>query len=103
MKTIGGTLAGLVPAAKPFGIIMTVAVSAWFAGVGFTVGFGETAASIALVPEIKATLERHTTRIVEVEQRLGRAEAASERILCLVRLAATNEVMNPLDVDRECP
>lgn len=97
------TFAGLVPAAKPFGIIIAVAVSAWFAGVGFTVGFGETAASIQMVPAIQDSLNVHASRIVAVESRLDRAEAASIRILCLVRLAATNEVMNPLDVDRECP
>tara|TARA_Y100000310_G_scaffold185805_1_gene185869 strand:+ start:1204 stop:1512 length:309 start_codon:yes stop_codon:yes gene_type:complete len=94
---------GLVPAAKPLGIIITVAVSAWFAGVGFTIGFGETSASIKLVPEIKLTLDLHATRILEVEQRLGRAESASSRLLCLVTLSVTEGVMDPLDVERECP
>lgn len=97
---VAATLAGLVPAKATLGVILGLLVTGWFGGVGFTVGFGETSASIKMVPEIKATLELHDLRFVEVEARLERAEASSSRMMCLMELTATGERVLAVELDR---
>ena len=94
------TLAGLVPAKATLGVIMGLLVTGWLGGVGFTLGFGETAASIKMVPAIQDSLNIHATRIVAVERRLDRAEASSSRMMCLMEMTATGELVMAAELDR---
>ena len=93
----------MIRTAKALGVLLTVAVTAWLAGVGFTIGFGETAASIALVPEIKETVDLNTTRIGVLEDSVSSASSQRRRIICISRIAATGELLNAFDLDLRCP
>ena len=93
----------IVPTAKAFTIIISVSVGAFMAGVGAITGFGDTAANIALVPGMKETQDRVVDRMNTFELRLDAADYDRARILCLVTLTATGDLLTPLQVNERCP
>ena len=97
---IAAALAGLVPAKATLGVIIGLLVTGWLGGVGFTLGYGETSTNIKMVPAIQDSLNVHATRIVAVEVRLDRAEAASSRMMCLMEMTATGELVLAAELDR---
>ena len=94
------TLAEMVPSTKALGVIVSLAATAFMAGVGFVLGFGE----YARLPEDVITLQVQTDRTddalatLRIEFDESVVEAARERgqILC-------EEVLSPVEVNRRCP
>ncbi len=101
------TLAEMVPSAKALGVIVTLAVGAFMAGVGAVLGFGD----YADLPEEVAGLhmQADSTEVglgalrVEFDQAVVLAEDDRRRILCIVRLNATGVRMLASDLDVACP
>ena len=100
-------VSAVVPGAKALGVIVTLSVGAFMAGVGAVLGFGEYAG----LPESVASLEvkEETTSSalatlrIEFDEAVLEAAADRQNILCLVRLTATQEVLSPLEVNARCP
>lgn len=102
MKFFEGILAA-VPQGKALFWIVIGAVTSFGAGFGMAFGVGDASDNLALVPVLRDNQAALTTRVGNVEVRLGDAEDTSERILCLVRLTATGEEISPLEIDERCP
>lgn len=97
------TLQQIVPSAKAIGVMVTVAAGAFMAGVGAVLNYGEWTdlpQDVALLQDQRVAADQSIAELGE-----GLEEAATERarILCLVRLTATGEVLSPLEVTERCP
>ncbi len=100
-------IAALVPAAKAMGVIVTLSVGAFMAGVGAVLGFGEYAG----LPEAVAALEMKETDTatalatlrVEFDAAVEKAEEDRRRIMCLVEITATGEVVLAAQLESRCP
>ena len=97
------TLQQIVPSAKAIGVMVTVAAGAFMAGVGAVLNYGEWTdlpQDVALLQDQRVAADQSIAELTE-----GLEEAATERarILCLVRLTATGEVLSPLEVTERCP
>jgi hypothetical protein len=100
---VAETIQQIVPSAKAIGVVVTVAAGAFMAGVGAVLNYGEWTdlpAEVSLLQEQRISADDNIAELAE-----GLEEAAMERarILCLVRLTATGEVMSPLEVTERCP
>jgi hypothetical protein len=100
---IAEALQEVVPSAKAVAVVVTIAAGAFMAGVGAVLNWGEYTdlpAEVALLQEQRVVADQSIAELAE-----GLEEAATERarILCLVRLTATGEVMSPLEVTERCP
>lgn len=110
ITTFTETIVGLVPSGKAMGWLLGSFVAVFAAGWGVALGTGD----YADLPE-----EVGTIRVDQSELRQSVADNARdiralrtatleasedrERILCLVELAASNEQLPPLEVNRRCP
>ena len=97
------TLQQIVPSAKAIGVMVTVAAGAFMAGVGAVLNYGEWTdlpQDVALLQDQRVAADQSIAELGD-----GLEEAATERarILCLVRLTATGEVLSPLEVTERCP
>ena len=73
------------------------------AGIGAVLNWGEYTdlpADVSILQEQRISADENIAELAE-----GLEEAARERarILCLVRLTATGEVLSPLEVTERCP
>ena len=97
------TLQQVVPSAKAVTVVVTVAAGAFMAGIGAVLNWGQ----YTDLPQDVALLQDQRVAADETIDDLadGLEEAATERarILCLVRLTATGEVLSPLEVTERCP
>ena len=89
--------------AKAITIVVTVCAGSFMAGMGMVLNWSEYTdlpAEVSLLQEQRVVADQSITELAE-----GLEEAATERarILCLVRLTATGEVMSPLEVTERCP
>ena len=97
------TLQQVVPSAKAVTVVVTVAAGAFMAGVGAVLNYGEWTdlpQDVALLQDQRVAADETIADLAD-----GLEEAATERarILCLVRLTATGEVLSPLEVTERCP
>ena len=97
------TLQQVVPSAKAITVVVTVAAGAFMAGAGAILNWSEYTdlpQEVSLLQEQRVAADESITELAE-----GLEEAAMERarILCLVRLTATGEVLSPLEVTERCP
>ena len=97
------TLQQLVPSAKAVTVVVTVAAGAFMAGIGAVLNWGQYTdlpADVALLQDQRVAADETIADLAD-----GLEEAATERarILCLVRLTATGEVLSPLEVTERCP
>jgi hypothetical protein len=100
---IAEVLQEVVPSAKAVGVVVTIAAGAFMAGIGAVLNWGEYTdlpQDVAQLQEQRVAADESITELAE-----GLEEAATERarILCLVRLTATGEVLSPLEVTERCP
>jgi hypothetical protein len=100
---VAETIQQVVPTAKAIGVVVTVAAGAFMAGVGAVLNWSEYTdlpAEVSLLQDQRIAADESIAELGE-----GLEEAATERarILCLVRLTATGEVMSPLEVTERCP
>lgn len=100
---IAETLQQVVPSAKAIGVVVTIAGGAFMAGIGAVLNWGEYTdlpADVSILQEQRISADENIAELAE-----GLEEAARERarILCLVRLTATGEVLSPLEVTERCP
>ena len=93
----------VVPSAKAVTVVVTIAAGAFMAGVGAVLNWGE----YTVLPQEVAQLQEQRVAadqsITELSDGLEEAAMERARILCLVRLTATGEVMSPLEVTERCP
>ena len=97
------TLQQVVPSAKAITVVVTVAAGAFMAGIGAVLNWGQYTdlpADVALLQDQRVAADETIADLAD-----GLEEAATERarILCLVRLTATGEVLSPLEVTERCP
>ena len=97
------TLQQVVPSAKAVTVVVTVAAGAFMAGIGAVLNWGQFTdlpADVALLQDQRVAADETIADLAD-----GLEEAATERarILCLVRLTATGEVLSPLEVTERCP
>ena len=97
------TLQQVVPSAKAVTVVVTVAAGAFLAGLGAVLNWGQYTdlpADVALLQDQRVAADETIADLAD-----GLEEAATERarILCLVRLTATGEVLSPLEVTERCP
>ena len=97
------TIQQIVPSAKAVGVVLTIAGGAFMAGVGAVLNWSEWTdlpQEVSLLQDQRIAADESIAELGE-----GLEEAAMERarILCLVRLTATGEVMSPLEVTERCP
>ena len=100
---IAETLQQVVPSAKAVTVVVTVAAGAFLAGLGAVLNWGQYTdlpADVALLQDQRVAADETIADLAD-----GLEEAATERarILCLVRLTATGEVLSPLEVTERCP
>ncbi len=101
------TLAEMVPSAKALGVIVTLAVGAFMAGMGAVLGFGE----YADLPEEVAGLQVQANRTevglealrVEFDEAVVVAEDDRARILCLLEVTASGELLLAAQINSRCP
>jgi len=97
------TLQQVVPSAKAVTVVVTVAAGAFMAGIGAVLNWGQYTdlpQDVALLQDQRVAADETIADLAD-----GLEEAATERarILCLVRLTATGEVLSPLEVTERCP
>ena len=97
------TIQQIVPSAKAITVVVTIAAGAFMAGVGAVLNWSEYTdlpQEVALLQDQRIAADESITELAE-----GLEEAAMERarILCLVRLTVTGEVLSPLEVTERCP
>ena len=100
---IAETLQQGVPSAKAVTVVVTVAAGAFMAGIGAVLNWGQYTdlpQDVALLQDQRVAADETIADLAD-----GLEEAATERarILCLVRLTATGEVLSPLEVTERCP
>ena len=100
---IAETLQQVVPSAKAITVVVTVAAGAFMAGIGAVLNWGQYTdlpQDVALLQDQRVAADETIADLAD-----GLEEAATERarILCLVRLTATGEVLSPLEVTERCP
>ncbi len=96
-------IAAAVPVGKALFWIVAGAITSFGAGFGMAFGFGETAANIKLVPVLVATQTAMEGRMTTFQVRLDNADVARDRIMCLVRLTVTGEIVPAVEIDERCP
>ena len=97
------TIQQIVPSAKAIGVVITLSVGSFLAGVGAILNWSEYTdlpQEVALLQDQRVAADQSIAELGD-----GLEEAATERarILCLVRLTATGEVLSPLEVTERCP
>ena len=97
------TIQQIVPSAKAITVVVTVGAGAFMAGVGAVLNWGQYTdlpQDVALLQDQRIAADESIAELTD-----GLDEAATERarILCLVRLTATGEVLSPLEVSERCP
>ena len=97
------TIQQVVPSAKAIGVVVTLSVGSFLAGVGAILNWSDYTdlpQDVALLQGQRVAADESITELAE-----GLEEAAMERarILCLVRLTVTGEVLSPLEVTERCP
>lgn len=97
------SLQQLVPTGKAIWWLLAAGAAMFFAGVGFTVRFGEYKALPEEVDSLTVTVERNSKDISNIQDTLSNTTRELRRIRCLTRLAATGQTVNPLDIDEVCP
>jgi hypothetical protein len=100
---IAETLQQVVPSAKAITVVVTVAAGSFMAGIGAVLNWGQYTdlpADVSLLQDQRIAADESIAELTD-----GLEEAATERarILCLVRLTATGEVLSPLEVTERCP
>ena len=93
------TLQQVAPPAKAITIVVVVAAGSFMAGVG-AIQYTDLPADVSLLQDQRIAADESIAELTD-----GLEEAATERarILCLVRLTATGEVLSPLEVTERCP
>lgn len=103
MMNIADAMQAITPSAKGLTLVVTMAVGSFMAGVGAVLGWGDYSG----LPAKVSALEIRGADVDSAIQYLtdGQEEATEERqrILCLVRLTATGEILSPLEVTERCP
>jgi hypothetical protein len=97
------TIQQIVPSAKAITVVVTVAAGAFMAGVGAVLNWGQYTdlpQDVALLQDQRVAADES---IAELTDGLNEAATERARILCLVRLTATGEVLSPLEVTERCP
>ena len=97
------TLQQIVPSAKAIGGVVTVATGAFMAGIGAVLNWGEYTDLPQDVAQLQQQRVAADASIAELGEGLEEAATERARILCLVRLTATGEVLSPLEVTERCP
>ena len=100
---IAATLQQIVPSAKAIGVVVTVATGAFMAGIGAVLNWGEYTDLPQDVAQLQQQRVAAAASIAELGEGLEEAATERARILCLVRLTATGEVLSPLEVTERCP
>ncbi|KKN23258.1 hypothetical protein LCGC14_0906720 [marine sediment metagenome] len=90
------TLGTVVPAGKHLVWLVGFGVSMFLAGIGFFTQVGE----LPQLPERMGAVETIQAR---QEFALDSLRNGQRRIVCLVRLSATGQTVDPLEIDRVCP
>jgi len=93
----------VVPSAKAVTVVVTIAAGAFMAGVGAVLNWGEYTDLPQEVAQLQEQRVAADQSITELSDGLEEAAMERARILCLVRLTATGEVMSPLEVTERCP
>jgi hypothetical protein len=101
--TIGQTLEEIAPTTKALTVVVTLCTATFLAGVTAVLSWGE----YRELPRQVAVLEERSVAadasIAELRESIDEAATERARILCLVRLTATGEVLSPLAVTERCP
>jgi hypothetical protein len=100
---IAETLQQVVPSAKAIGVVVTIAAGAFMAGIGAVLNWGEWTDLPQDVAQLQQQRISADDNIAELAEGLEEAAMERARILCLVRLTATGEVLSPLEVTERCP
>ena len=94
--TFTETLSAVVPVGKNLLWLAGVGASMFLAGVGFMAQAGP----LADMPERVTSIEQGQVR---QNFAIDSLRNAIPRILCLSRLSATGQVVDPLEIDEACP
>ena len=100
---IAETLQQVVPSAKAIGVVVTIAAGAFMAGIGAVLNWGEWTDLPQDVAQLQQQRISADDNIADLAEGLEEAAMERARILCLVRLTATGEVLSPLEVTERCP
>lgn len=96
LEAVQAALVAATPSTKAMGWILATGVTVFWAGVGSALSFGE----YANLPEAS---RQHGEAIDSLRVAVRNGDSEREKILCLVTLTATGEVLNPLEVTERCP
>ena len=100
---ITDAMQAVVPSAKGLTLVATMSAGAFMAGVGAVLGWGDYSDLPAKVSALEAQTSAADSTIQTLSVGLEEARDERTRILCLVRLTATGEVLSPLEVTERCP
>ena len=97
------TLQQVVPSAKAIGVVLSLSVGSFLAGVGAVLNLGEWENLPDAVAQLQGQRVSADRSIADLAEGLEEAALERARILCLVRLTATGEALSPLEVTERCP
>jgi hypothetical protein len=97
------TIQQVVPSAKAIGVVVTLSVGSFLAGVGAILNWSDYTDLPQDVSQLQGQRVAADQTIAELADGLEDAAMERARILCLVRLTVTGEVLSPLEVTERCP
>lgn len=98
--TVTETLNSLIPTAKATMVIGGLIGTAFMAGIGTILGFGDYAGLPEDVAVLQAWMLQADSSIVSLTSGMEDARIERSQILCLARLTATGEYRTPLEVQQ---
>lgn len=92
-----------VPSGKLLAWILATGAALFMAGVGANSRLGAAAENIEAIPAMKTEIEAHQTSLDQLLDSVAVASEARAQILCVVVIAASDEVLTAPEVIRRCP
>lgn len=101
--TLESVAAAAVPSGKLLAWIIATGTALFLAGVGANSRLGATAENIEAIPAMQVQIEAHQTSLDQLLDSVAVASEARAQILCVVVIAASDEVLTAPEVIRRCP
>ena len=92
-----------VPSGKLLAWIIATGAALFMAGVGATLQWGSAAENIEAIPAMQLDIAAHQTSLDQLLDSVAVASEARAQILCVVVIAASDEVLTAPEVIRRCP
>jgi hypothetical protein len=93
----------IVPTGKALLWLASAGAALFMAGVGVTLSIGEYRRLPIRVDALADSVFQHSLELQRLERISQATDSRSQRILCLVELAASSTPLSPLEVNRRCP